>query len=74
MPFAELIDIEKELQRLEKEQKRLESELKRVNGMLSNEKFISKAPEAKINEEKQKLQKYTEMMEQVVERLAQLKK
>ena len=74
MPFAELVDIEKELQRLEKEQKRLEGELKRVNGMLSNEKFISRAPEAKINEEKQKLQKYTEMMEQVVERLAQLKK
>ena len=74
MPFAELVDIEKELQRLEKEQKRLEGELKRVNGMLNNEKFISKAPEAKINEEKQKLQKYTEMMEQVVERLTQLRK
>ena len=42
--------------------------------MLNNEKFISKAPEAKIAEEKAKLEKYTQMMEQVKERLAQLKK
>ena len=74
MPFAELVDIEKEIERLEKEKVRLEGELKRVNGMLSNEKFVSKAPEAKIAEEKAKLDKYTKMMEQVVERLAQLKK
>ena len=73
MPFAELVDIEKEIERLEKEKTRLEGELKRVNGMLSNEKFVSKAPEAKILEEKAKLDKYTKMMEQVVERLAQLK-
>jgi len=51
IPFAELVDIAQELQRLEKEQKRLEGELARVNGMLKNEKFISKAPEAKIAEE-----------------------
>ncbi|MBQ9764793.1 MAG: valine--tRNA ligase [Lachnospiraceae bacterium] len=74
MPFAELVDIEKEIERLEKEKDRLEGELKRVNGMLSNEKFVSKAPEAKIAEEKAKLEKYTKMMEQVVERLQQLKK
>jgi valyl-tRNA synthetase len=74
MPFAELVDVAKEIERLEKEQKRLEGELKRVNGMLSNEKFVSKAPEAKINEEKEKLVKYTQMMEQVEARLAQLKK
>jgi len=73
MPFAELVDIEKEIERLEKEKTRLEGELKRVNGMLSNEKFVSKAPEAKIAEEKAKLDKNTKMMEQVVERLAQLK-
>ena len=48
-------------------------ELNRVNGMLSNERFISKAPEAKINEEKEKLAKYTQMMEQVQVRLQQLK-
>jgi valyl-tRNA synthetase len=59
---------------LEKEQKRLEGELARVNGMLSNERFVSKAPAAKIAEEKEKLEKYTRMMEQVTERLAQLRK
>ena len=74
IPFAELVDIAQEIQRLEKEQKRLEGELARVNGMLSNERFISKAPEAKIAEEKEKLAKYTNMMEQVKTRLAQLKK
>ncbi|MCQ2543973.1 MAG: valine--tRNA ligase [Lachnospiraceae bacterium] len=73
IPFAELVDIEKERERLLKEEARLEGELKRVNGMLSNEKFVSKAPEAKINEEKEKLAKYTQMMEQVKERLAALK-
>ena len=45
----------------------MEGELNRVNGMLSNERFISRAPEAKIAEEKEKLAKYTAMMEQVKE-------
>ena len=72
IPFAELVDIAQEIERLQKEEKRLQGELARVNGMLSNEKFISKAPEAKIAEEKAKLEKYTQMMEQVRERLAQL--
>ena len=74
MPFAELVDIEKETERLKKEEERLTKELARVNGMLANEKFVSKAPQAKIDEEKAKLQKYTEMMEQVKTRLAQLGK
>ena len=69
MPFAELVDIEKETERLKKEEERLTKELARVN-----EKFVSKAPQAKIDEEKAKLQKYTEMMEQVKTRLAQLGK
>ncbi|MCH5342869.1 MAG: valine--tRNA ligase [Acetatifactor sp.] len=73
IPFAELVDIAQEIDRLTKEQKRLEGELARVNGMLSNERFLSKAPEAKINEEKEKLAKYEQMMEQVKTRLAQLK-
>ena len=73
IPFAELVDIEKEIQRLEKEEARLEKELARVNGMLGNERFISKAPQAKIDEEKGKLEKYTQMMEQVKERLQQLR-
>ena len=74
MPFAELVDIEKETERLKKEEERLTKELARVNGMLANEKFVSKAPQAKIDEEKAKLQKYTEMMEQVKTRLAQIGK
>ena len=72
MPFAELVDIEKEIERLRNEEKKLVGELKRVEGMLSNEKFVSKAPSAKIQEEKDKLEKYTTMMKQVQERLAQL--
>ena len=65
-------NIAQEIERLTKEKKRLEGELARVNGMLSNEKFISKAPESKIAEEKEKLEKYTQMMNQVTERLEQL--
>ena len=72
IPFAELVDITKEIERLQKEQKRLEGEVARVNGMLGNERFISKAPESKINEEKEKLVKYTTMLDQVVKRLEQL--
>ncbi len=74
MPFAELVDIEKEIERLEKEQDKITKEIARAKGMLSNEKFVSKAPEAKINEEKAKLEKYTQMLAQVEERLGQLKK
>ena len=74
MPFAELVDIEKEIERLKKEEDRLTKELARVNGMLGNEKFVSRAPQAKIDEEKGKLKKYSEMKEQVKERLAQLQK
>ena len=72
LPFAELVDIDKEIERLKKEEERLKKELARVNGMLGNEKFVSRAPEAKIAEEKAKLAKYTDMMNQVQERLAQL--
>ncbi len=74
LPFAELVDIEKEIERLQKEEKRLMGELTRSEKMLSNEKFISKAPQAKIDEEKAKQQKYQEMMEQVRNQLAHLKK
>ena len=73
MPFAELVDIEKERERLQKEEERLTKEIARSHGMLKNEKFISKAPEAKVQEEKEKLAKYEAMMEQVKERLAALK-
>lgn len=72
MPFAELVDIEKEKERLKKEEQRLKGELERVNGMLNNEKFVNRAPEAKIAQEREKLAKYSQMMEQVKERLTQL--
>ncbi len=72
IPFAELVDVAQEVERLNKERKRLEGELARVNGMLSNERFLSKAPEEKIAQEREKLSKYTQMMEQVELRLSQL--
>nr|WP_300834617.1 valine--tRNA ligase [uncultured Acetatifactor sp.] len=72
IPFAELVDVAQEVERLNKEKKRLEGELARVNGMLSNERFLSKAPEDKVAAEREKLSKYTQMMEQVELRLSQL--
>ncbi|MBP3665291.1 MAG: class I tRNA ligase family protein, partial [Tyzzerella sp.] len=74
VPLDELIDFEQEIERLTKEEARLTKEIARSNGMLSNEKFLSKAPQAKVDEEKAKLEKYTQMMAQVKERLASLKK
>ena len=74
IPFAELVDIDKEIERLKKEEGRLQGEIKRCNGMLNNKRFTSKAPQAKIDEEKAKLVKYTQMLEQVTERLATLSK
>ncbi len=74
IPLEELVDIDKEIERLEKEAAKLAGEIKRASGMLANPKFVGKAPAAKVEEEKAKLAKYTEMSEQVAERLAQLKK
>ncbi len=74
MPLNDLVDADKEISRLTKEKERLERELARVNGMLSNEKFMSKAPESKVNEEKEKLAKYTDMMEKVLEELSHFQK
>lgn len=74
IPLEELVDIDKEIERLEKEAAKLAGEIKRASGMLANPKFVDKAPAAKVEEEKAKLAKYTEMSEQVAERLAQLKK
>ena len=69
MPLAELVDMTKEKERLEKEKARLEKEIQRGEGMLSNERFLSKAPEAKVQEEREKLKKYKETYQQVTERL-----
>ncbi|MBP3487776.1 MAG: valine--tRNA ligase [Roseburia sp.] len=72
LPLEDLVDFEKERARLQKEKERLTKELARSRGMLSNEKFLSKAPEAKVQEEKEKLAGYEQMMAQVEERLAQM--
>ena len=69
IPFEELVDIEEEKKRLEGEKKRLESEVQRGEKMLSNPGFINKAPETKINEEKEKLANYKELLASVIEKL-----
>ena len=74
IPLSELVDLEKERERLAKEEQRLKGEIARAQGMLSNEKFVSKAPEKKIAEEKEKLEKYTKMLDQVQEQLRHLQK
>lgn len=73
LPLAGLINFEEEVARLEKELKRLDGELKRVNGKLNNEKFTSKAPEAVVEEERQKRDRYTAQYEEVNTRLTTLK-
>ena len=72
--LEELIDFEQEKERLTKEETRLNKEIARSNGMLNNEKFVSKAPAAKVQEEREKLEKYEQMLAQVKERLAGLQK
>ena len=66
------MDLTAEKQRLEDEKTKLKAEVERSQKILSNPGFMSKAPEAKINEEKEKLTKYTEMLEKVEERLKNL--
>lgn len=69
IPFGDLVDKEEERKRLESEITKLESEVARCEKMLSNPGFTSKAPKAKINEEKEKLAKYQEMLKTSKERL-----
>ena len=69
LPLEDLVDLEQEKERLQKEEERLKKEIARAKGMLSNEKFLSKAPEKKVQEEKEKLEKYTQMLCQVQERM-----
>ena len=73
MPFADLVDIDKEIERLTKEEDKMNKEIKRAQGMLSNPKFVDKAPADKVQAEKDKLEKYTQMLAQIQERLAALK-
>ena len=73
IPLAELVDIDKELERLDKEKKRLEGEIKRGEGMLGNPNFTGKAPAEKVEAERAKLAKYKETYEQVLQRIEQMK-
>ncbi len=73
MPLEDLVDIKEEIARLESEKKKLEAEVQRGEKMLSNPGFVNKAPEKKINEEKEKLANYKKMLEAVTERLEGLK-
>ena len=74
IPFADLVDIAKEIERLEKEKQKWEAEIRRSTGMLNNERFTSKAPAEKVEEEREKLQRNTQLLQQVTERLAALRK
>ena len=72
LPFEQLVDLEAEKERLKGEETKLESEIKRAEGMLANERFVSKAPADKVQAERDKLEKYSQMLAQVRERLGQL--
>ncbi|MFR8039719.1 MAG: valine--tRNA ligase [Anaerovoracaceae bacterium] len=74
IPLDDIMDYEAELERLEKEKKKLEGEVKRVRGKLSNEGFVSKAPEKVVNEEREKQVKYEEMLAKVCDMLETVKK
>ena len=73
IPLLDLVDLEKELERLNKEKEKLQKEIERVEKKLSNANFVSKAPEAVVNEEKAKGEKYKEMLQAVLERIKSLK-
>lgn len=72
LPLSELIDFEKEKERLTKEKDKLESEIKRAEGKLKNKSFVEKAPEKIVNEEKDKLEKYKDMYQKVLDRINQI--
>ena len=70
IPMDELVDREKEIERLTKESEKMDREIARSEGMLNNPKFVSKAPAAKVEEEKAKLAHYQAMKQQLAEQLA----
>ena len=74
LPLKELVDFEKELKRLQKDKKEAEAELKRAKGKLSNEGFVSKAPAKLIEEEKEKVTKYEEILKTVKAQIEKVEK
>ena len=74
VPLASIINVEEEIEKLSKELKRLTGEIKRGEGMLSNPNFVNKAPEAKVNAEKEKLEGYKSQYAIVEKQLEEMKK
>lgn len=72
IPMGELIDVQKERERLNKEKADCEKEIAFFEGKLSNEKFVSRAPEAVVNQERQKLQKANERLQKILESIQAL--
>ena len=70
IPMEELVDREKEIARLLEESRKMDKEIARASGMLNNPNFTSKAPPAKVEEEKAKLAKYQAVKQQIEEQLA----
>ncbi len=68
IPLASLVDIDKERARVEKELERIRGEIVRANGKLSNERFVSKAPAAVVEEERKKLAVAEEMLQKLEQR------
>lgn len=60
--MGDLIDYNEEKEKLEKEIDRLQKEIKRASGMLNNPNFVSKAPQAKVDQEKAKLASYEDQL------------
>ena len=74
MPLEDLVDFDKEMARLNKEKETLKKEIARAEGKLANENFVKKAPPAVVEEERQKLKKYLDMMDKVNDRIEALNK
>ena len=66
IPSNDLINYEEELAKLTAQEQKLIGEVARSTNMLNNPNFISRAPEAKVNDEKKKLENYKKQLEEVV--------
>ena len=73
MPMAELVDIEKERARIEKELDKARAQLEAQNKKLANESFVSRAPEAVVNAERERAEKAKALIANLEESLAKLK-
>ena len=73
MPFEDLVDIAEEKERLEKEKQKILIEKEKTDKMLGNPGFLAKAPAAKVEEEKTKLEKFNEMLATIEQRINSLK-